>query len=257
MNLLSACVITLNEERNLPRLLPSLRGVVDEIVVLDSGSTDKTEHIARDSGASFHFRPWTSYGDQRNHAAQLAKHDWILVIDADEELSSALQSALLDWKKRAPRFSVYEVARRTWYLGDWVRHSGWYPDFNERLYLRTAMSYAGIVHEKLQYDVPCGRLPGDLRHYTVRNFSEHEANVERYSTLAARKMYEQGKRQWRAAAWFATPWSFFQNFVVRGGFLDGYRGLLIARMAARTVRLKYAKLGKLIAAETKSGDPAK
>src|SRR5439155_5422100 len=100
----------------------------------------------------------------------------------------------------------------------------------------------------LQFSGPCGRLAGDLLHYTIRDFGEHEANVERYSALAAQQMFEAGKRHWRGAWWLATPWSFFQNFILRGGFLDGHRGALISRMAARTVRLKYEKLGKLTAA---------
>jgi glycosyltransferase involved in cell wall biosynthesis len=251
MNRLSVCIITLNEERNLPRLLGSLRGIADEIVVVDSGSTDRTGEIARQHGARFEFRKWTHFGEQKNHAAASATTDWILSLDADEVLSSELQSALLDWKKRVPKFEVYEVARKTWYLGEWIRHSGWYPDFKKRLYRRGTAEFAGSLHESLEYHGRCGRLAGDLLHYTIHEFADHEANVEKYSTLAARHMYEQGKRHWRGALWFATPWSFLQTYVVRAGFLDGYRGFLIARMAAKTVRLKYAKLGQLLAAERK------
>ena len=247
MNRLSACIITLNEEHNLARALASLRGIADQVIVVDSGSMDRTEAIAREHGAAFHFREWTHYGEQKNYAASLAGTEWILSLDADEELSSALQTALLDWKKRVPQFEVYEVARKTWYLGAWIKHSGWYPDFKKRLYKKKVAQFDGTVHETLTYAGPSGRLAGDLLHYTIRNFSEHQANVERYSTLAARQMFELGKRRWRGAVWFATPWSFFQNFVLRGGFLDGYRGALIAQMAARTVRLKYSKLGKLLA----------
>jgi hypothetical protein len=170
-------------------------------------------------------------------------------MDADEELSSALQTSLLAWKKHPPDLSVYEVARRTWYLGAWIKHSGWYPDFQRRLYRRDAASFLGMIHESLRFKGNPGRLSGDLLHYTVRSFDEHEANVERYTTLAAQQMYALGKRRWRGAMWFATPWSWFQNFVLRGGFCDGYRGALIAQMAARSVRLKYAKLGKLVAAK--------
>ena len=249
MNRLSVCIITLNEERNLPRLLESLRGIADEIVLEDSGSTDRTEAIAREYGARFEFRKWTHYAEQKNHAAAVAAAEWILSLDADEELSSELQSALLEWKKRIPQFDVYEVARKTWYLGDWVRHSGWYPDFKKRLYRKSVAEFSGSLHESLQYDGKCGRLAGDLLHYTIHEFAEHEANVEKYSTLAARRMHEEGRRRWRGALWFATPWSFFHTYVVRAGFLDGYRGFLIARMAARTTRLKFAKLGKLVAAE--------
>jgi glycosyltransferase involved in cell wall biosynthesis len=257
MNRISACVITQNEERNLPRLLESLRGIVDEVVVVDSGSTDRTEAIAREHGAAFHFRRWTNYSEQRNFAASLACHDWVLAIDADEELSSALQSAILDWKKRVPQCEVYEVARKTWYLGQWIRHSGWYPDFKRRLYRRGATEFSGNLHESLQYKDDCGRLAGDILHYTIHEFAEHQANVEKYSTLAANQMYKQGKRHWRGALWFAAPWSFFHTYVVRLGFLDGYRGTLIARMAAKTVRLKYAKLGRLLAAERKPSEQAK
>jgi Glycosyl transferase family 2 len=245
MNRVSACLITLNEEENLPRALASLAGIADEIIVVDSGSTDRTEEIARQYGASFFFRAWTNYADQKNFAAECATNDWILSLDADEELSSPLHTSLWNWKKHTPRCVVYEMARKTWYLGAWIRHSGWYPDFQRRLYRRDLAEFSGTIHESLQFQGKLGRLSGDLLHYTVRSFDEHQANVDRYTTLAAQQMFAQGQRKWRAALWFATPWSWFQNFVLRGGFLDGYRGALIAQMAARSVRLKYTKLGKL------------
>jgi glycosyltransferase involved in cell wall biosynthesis len=248
MNRVSACLITLNEEENLPRALASLAGIADEIVVVDSGSTDRTEEIARQYSAAFFSRAWTTYADQKNFAAECASNDWIFSMDADEELSSVLQTSLLAWKKHTPESCVCEMARRTWYLGAWIKHSGWYPDFQRRLYRRDSAEFSGIIHESLRFEGQAGRLSGDLLHYTVRSFDEHQANVERYTTLAAQQMFGQGKRQFRAALWLATPWSWFQNFVLRGGFLDGYRGALIAQMAARSVRLKYAKLGKLVAA---------
>jgi len=257
MNRLSACIITLNEEQNLPRALASLQGIADEVIVVDSGSSDRTEQLVRASGGFFHFREWTHYAEQKNHAASLANGEWILSLDADEELSSSLQSAILDWKKRVAKYDVYEVARKTWYLGAWIKYSGWYPDFKKRLYRKSAARFDGALHETLKFAGPCGRLTGDLLHYTVRDFSEHEANVERYSTLAARQMFDLGYRRWRGAVLFATPWSYFQNFILRGGFLDGYRGALIAHMAARTVRLKYSKLGQLVAAGKRSRELAK
>jgi len=247
MNRLSACLITRNEEQNLPRALASLDSIADEIVVVDCGSTDRTEEIVRKHKAKFRFRDWTNYAEQKNFAAECVRNEWILSIDADEELSSALQTSLLDWKKREPEFAVYEMARRTWYLGAWIKHSGWYPDFQRRLYRRDAAQFSGIVHEALRFSGQAGRVGGDLHHYTVRSLAEHEAKVEEYTTLAAKQLYDAGKRNWKAAVWFATPWSWLQNFFLRGGFLDGYRGALIARMAARSVRLKYQKLGRLIA----------
>jgi glycosyltransferase involved in cell wall biosynthesis len=253
MNRISACIITLNEEQNLPRALASLAGIADEIVVVDAGSTDRTAEVASEHGAAVFRRPWSNYAEQKNFAAERAANDWILSLDADEEVSSLLHTSLLDWKKRKPESAVYEVSRKTWYLGAWIKHSGWYPDFQRRLYRRGAAQFSGSIHEALRFDGKPGRLGGDLLHYTVRSFDEHEANVERYATLAAQQMFAEGKRSWRGAAWFATPWSWFQNFVLRGGFLDGYRGALISQMAARSVRLKYTKLGKLIASKRYSG----
>lgn len=247
MNRLSACLITLNEEQNLSRALDSLSEVADEIIVVDAGSTDRTEQIAREHGAAFLTRAWTNYAEQKNFAASSASYDWILSLDADEELSSPLKTSLLEWKKRAPEFSVYEVARRAWYLGKWIRHSGWYPDFQRRLYRRDAAAFSGIIHESVRFEGKIGRLSGDLLHYTVGSFEEHQEKVERYAALAGQQLYLEGKRSWRAAVWFAAPWSWFQNFFLRGGFLDGYQGALIARMAARAVRLKYRRLGQLVA----------
>ena len=248
MNRLSACLITLNEEHDLPRALASLEGIADEVIVVDSGSTDRTASIAREHGAAFFERGWTNYSEQKNFAAECAQNEWVFSMDADEELSSALQTSLLDWKKREPQSSVYEMPRKTWYLGAWIKHSGWYPDFQRRLYRRDKAQFSGIIHEALRFAGKPGRLNGDLLHYTVRSFAEHEQKVERYAVLAAQQMYAAGERSWRSALWFATPWSWFQNYFLRGGFLDGYRGALIAQMAARAVRIKYENLGKLVRA---------
>lgn len=256
MNALSACIITLNEERHLARAIISVASVAEEIVVIDSGSTDRTEEIARQHGAKFLSRAWTNYAEQKNFAAQSAAHDWILSLDADEELSSPLQSSLLAWKQHAPQFQVYEMPRRAWYLGAWIRHSGWYPDFQRRLYRRDAAQFTGIVHEAVRYPGAIGRLQGDLLHYTIDTFAQHEEKVERYTTLAAQQMFAAGRRRWRSAQWFGTPWSWVQNYFLRGGMLDGYRGALIAQMAARSVRLKYRKLGELARADAERHEEA-
>ncbi|HEY6946341.1 MAG TPA: glycosyltransferase family 2 protein [Candidatus Acidoferrum sp.] len=248
MTRFSVCIITLNEEQNLPRALASVRGVADEIVVVDCGSKDRTQWIARQQGAAVFERAWTNYEEQWNLAASCAANEWIFVLAADEEVSSELRAALLEWKQQEPKFPVYEMARRAWYLGAWIKHSGWYPDYQRRLYRRDLARFSGIIHEVLRFEGQPGRLRGDLFHYTIGSFAEHEDKVERYTTLAARQMYDSGKRNWRGAMWLATPWTCFNVFVLRGGFLDGYRGWLISRMAARGVWLKFKKLGKLIQA---------
>src|SRR5260370_13273740 len=129
MNLLSACLITLDEENNLPRALTSLAGIADEIVVVDCGSRDRTPEIAREFGAKVITRAWTNFAEQKNVAVAAASHDWILSLDADEELSPELRESLLAWKKQEPEFTVYEFTQRAWHLGALVHHTSWHPDF--------------------------------------------------------------------------------------------------------------------------------
>jgi glycosyltransferase involved in cell wall biosynthesis len=246
MNRLSICIITLNEAHDLPRLLKSAEGVAEEIVVVDSGSTDATVEIALGAGVRVLTRAWTNYAEQKNFAAAHASENWILLLDADEELSSELRESILKWKAAPPQFPVYEMARLAWFLGAWIRHSRWYPDWQRRLFDRREAQFSGAIHESLQFQGAAGRLHGDLLHYTVRDLQEQRQKSEEYSTLSARAMFESGRRDWRAAKWFATPWAWFQYFVLGAGFLDGYRGFLIARSAAHTVWLKYTKLGKLV-----------
>ena len=249
MNLLSACLVAQNEQENLPRVLQSAQGVADEIIVVDGGSTDRTPEIARENGARLFVRPFTNHADQKNYAASLASHDWIFLLDADEELSDELKESVRKWKGQAPEFEVYEMPRLTRYLGAWIRHSRWYPDWQRRIYRRDKASFRGVIHSALHFEGKVGRLHGSLLHYTVRTFPEHERKLEKYTTAIANEMFDQGKRNWRAAMWLATPWSWIHHFFLGAGFLDGYRGALIAQMAARGVRLKFQKLGKLVQKE--------
>lgn len=251
MNRITACLITLDEEDNLPRALRSLEGIADEIVVVDSGSRDRTREIAAGFGARVIARAWSGYADQKNLAAAAAEHGWILSLDADEELSPELRISLLDWKRREPEGAVYEFARRACYLGAWIRHSGWYPDYKRRLYRRDAAQFSGMVHESLRFEGKAGRLRGDLLHYPIHSPAQHGEKVERYSTLAARQLYDAGCRHGFAGMWLAAPWAWFRSYVLHAGFLDGARGMRISRMAARFVRMKYRKLSQLAALEKK------
>jgi glycosyltransferase involved in cell wall biosynthesis len=249
VNRLSVCLIAQNEQENLPRVLRSVQGIADEIIVVDGGSTDHTPEIAREHGARVVVRPFTNHADQKNFAASLASQDWIFLLDADEELSDELKESVRLWKAHEPRFAVYEMPRLTWYLGAWIRHSRWYPDWQRRIYCRNQAYFDGAIHSALRYQGTIGRLRGNLLHYTIRTFAEHQAKVDKYTSTIAREMFDQGKRRWRAAMCFAAPWSWVHHFFLGAGFLDGYRGLLIANMAARGVRLKFQKLGQLVGAE--------
>jgi glycosyltransferase involved in cell wall biosynthesis len=246
MNHLTVTLIACNEEQNLPRVLASVQGLADEIVLVDSGSTDRTGEIARQCGARVVYHPWSGFGEQRNFAAAQAAHDWILALDADEELSAELRESLRAWKAQPPAAAAYEFARCASYLGRWIRHSGWYPDRKARLYHRDRARFAGVAHDSLETGGPVARLAGDLLHHAFRTFAEHTAKVDSYSTAAAREMFAAGRRHWRAALLLAPPWTLLQKFVLRRGFLDGTRGWKIARMSARYTFLKYRKLGVLV-----------
>ncbi len=246
MNRLTATIITLNEERNLPRALASVAGVADEVVVVDSGSRDRTGEIARQQGARVLERPWTDYSDQKNFAAAQAAHDWVLSLDADEELSPALRDEIARWKQSAPEADAYAMPRKAKYLGRWIEHSGWYPDPKRRLYRRDRARFVGALHESLVVDGPVGRLRSDLLHYTFDSLEQHEAQVERYTQLAARLLYARGRRAWLLPWLFAPAWAFLRAYIFQQGFRDGRHGWLIAQMAARYVWLKYTKLRVLM-----------
>ncbi len=251
MPALTATLISFNEEIDLPRALASLAGVADEIIVVDSGSTDRTCEIAGQFNARVFHRDLDNLGSQKNYGASLASHDWILSLDCDEELSPELRESILRWKKEAPVEAGYDFSRLSSYIGGWIRHSGWYPEYKLRLYRRDAGKFTGVPHDavKLDGDPPVGRLQGHLFHYTVRSFAEHQAKVEAFSNMAAEDMFAKGRKSWRAAMIVAPPWTFFQRLVFQLGLLDGWRGWLIAWMAAKYIYTKFRKLGRLRAGE--------
>jgi len=263
MNRLAVTFITKNEERNLPRALGSLEDLADELIVVDSGSADRTTQIAAERGARLFSRGWTGFADQRNFAGEQATCEWILALDADEELSGELRTALREWKSQAPTFDAYEFSRCANYLGHWIRHSGWYPDRKTRLYRRGSGRFEGAAHDSFRTATRIGRLRGDLLHHAFATFSQHEATVEAYSSAAALEMFAQGKRRSSGSLTLAPAWTFFRRLILQAGFLDGRRGWMIARMSARYTRLKYAKLAQLSRGEpldnsaTERTDPAR
>ena len=182
---ISATIITCDEERNVARAIESLR-CCDEIVVVDSGSLDRTAEIAANLGARVIESPWRGYAQQKNLAAERSQHDWILSIDADEALSEALEGEIWQIKKNGPRFDAYTMPRLAQYLGRWILHSGWYPDRKVRLYNRRKARWVGdYVHESVHVDGSVGHLESDLLHFTCSSLSEHLKTLDRYTTLAA------------------------------------------------------------------------
>jgi glycosyltransferase involved in cell wall biosynthesis len=238
---ISATIVTLNEERNIARAIESLR-CADEVVVVDSGSSDRTREIAIRLGARVIEEPWRGYAGQKNLAAARATNDWILSIDADESLTRELEAEILTLKKDGVRFDGYSFPRRAQYLGRWIRHGGWYPDRKVRLYDRAKADWVGAyVHESVWVRGTTGKLRGDLLHYTCASLSEHLRTLDRYTTLAAEEVAARKKAVPMRRLMIDPAWTFLRTYLLQRGFLDGRQGLAIAWMAALYTFLKYAK----------------
>jgi glycosyltransferase involved in cell wall biosynthesis len=238
---ISATIITLNEERNVARVIESLR-CCDEILVLDSGSNDRTVEIAVKLGARVVDASWRGYATQKNLAAELAAHDWILALDADESLSEALEGEIWQIKKSGPAFDGYTVPRLAQYLGRWILHSGWYPDRKVRLFNRRKAKWVGeFVHESVKVKGTVGHLQSNLLHFTCSSLSEHLRSLDSYTTLAAEEIVTCGKNIGYARILLDPPWTFFRTYVLKLGILDGLEGLTIAYMAGLYNFVKYSK----------------
>lgn len=238
---ISAVVITLNEERNIARAIESLR-CCDEILVVDSGSSDRTCEVATRFGARVIVHSWPGYTRQKNFAAAAARNDWILSLDADEALSEPLEGEIWELKETRPRFDSYSAPRLAQYCGRWIRHSGWYPDRKVRLYRRDRAAWTGdYVHESVRVSSPVGMLHGSILHYTCSSLSEHLRTLDRYTTLAAQEIVARQQRVGPMRLFLDPPWTFVRSYVMKRGFLDGVQGLSIAWMAALYTYLKFAK----------------
>ena len=238
---ISATIITYNEEQNLPRAIESLR-CCDEILVVDSGSSDRTVEIAEKFGARVVEANWRGYAGQKNYASDQATYDWVLSIDADEALSEDLEGEIWQLKKKGPDRDAYTVPRLAQYLGKWILYSGWYPDRKIRLFDRRKARWVGeYVHESVVSEGVVGALNGNLLHYTCGSLSEHLKTMDRYTTLAAEEVVARKKHVGYRHLLVDPPWTFFKTYVMQRGFLDGVEGLTIAYMAAFYTFLKYAK----------------
>jgi glycosyltransferase involved in cell wall biosynthesis len=243
---ISAVLITCNEERNIARCLESLRGVADDIVVVDSGSVDRTEEICRSHGANFIRQAWLGYSAQKNFANGHARHDWVLSIDADEALSGELKRSILELKS-AGTITAGKFARMTNYCGHWVRHGGWYPDHKVRLFDRRKASWEGTVHERLQgiSENEVVLLEGDCLHYSYHTVEDHHRQADRFTTLAAGELFKQGRKPGVLRLHLSPVWKFILDYGLRLGFLDGWAGFRIALISAGATRMKYLKLERL------------
>ncbi|WP_297888556.1 glycosyltransferase family 2 protein [Sulfurihydrogenibium sp.] len=240
---LSVLILTKNEEKNIERAIKSVLPVADEIVVLDSGSTDKTVDIAKNLGAKVYFREFDNYKSQRNYGLSLCNGEWILVLDADEELSSKLQESV-EKQLKNPSYDCYEVPRRTYYLGRFLKYV-WYPEYRKRLFKKNKAYYEGKLHEEVICKGKVGRLEGDLYHYSYKNLYHQFVKTVDYAQKMAEIMYSQGKRFKLYKLIFNPFIIFFKLYFLKLGFLEGVRGLIIAFSGFLYVFLKYAFLYEL------------
>jgi glycosyltransferase involved in cell wall biosynthesis len=238
-------VITRDEAANIAAALQSVSWA-DEIVVVDSGSTDNTVAIARQLATRVEVRDWPGYSAQKNYAAGIASNDWILSLDADERVSTELAREIRELLAGVPAARGYRIPRVAWYLGKWIRSTDWYPDYQLRLYDRRAGTWNGRrVHESVVLDGVAGQLRHELHHYAYRDLSHHLATIDRYTTLAAEQWIAEGRTTSSFELFFHPRFAFIRNYLLRGGIKDGAPGLLISKLNSYYVFLKLAKLWEL------------
>lgn len=246
--MLSAVIITFNEEKNIATCLNSLLTVADEIVVVDSFSTDKTREICESfPKVRFLTHPFEGHIEQKNFALQQARFDYILSLDADEALSDEAIRSVLEVKKNFTA-DAYTFSRLTSYCGKWIRHGGWYPDRKLRMAMKNKVIWQGInPHDELCLleKGTIVHLKGDILHYSVKSIDDHLNTIYKFSRIAAEHRFQKGIK----SGWFKILvhplWKFVKIFFIRAGFLDGYYGFLIARLSAFSTFLRYIRLREL------------
>ena len=238
----SVVIITQNEADNIRNALESVQWA-DDIIVVDSGSTDDTIQIAKQFTDRIVSHKWTGYGAQKNYGASLATHDWILSLDADEQLSAALTEEIHSLLENEPTARGYRMPRVTHYLGQWIRTTDWYPDYQLRLYDRRVAQWSDhLVHESVSVNGPIEYLRSELEHFAYRNVSQHLATIDRYTTLAAQQMLKNGRQANTLDLVLHPLCAFLRNYIARGGFRSGSVGIIVSLLNSYYVFLKFAKL---------------
>ena len=245
MQKISVTIITLNEEENIRACLESVKWA-DEILVSDSGSSDRTVEICRAFGAKVFIDEWFGFGRQKNLTAGRTRNNWILNIDADERVTFELREEIEEALKRND-CAGYKTPRKNFFGGRWIRHCGWYPDYNLRLYRKNAGGFnERAVHEAVQVDGNVGYLKNPLEHYTYRDISDYLKRMDRYSTLAAEEMFKNDRTIGSADLLLRPVFTFLKMFVLQKGFMDGYAGLILSCLYSSYTFSKYAKLWEML-----------
>lgn len=243
MQNLSVVIITHNEEKNIERCLKSIQTIADEVIIVDSFSTDKTIEIAKQYGAKVHSKAWMGYAEQKNFANSLTKNDYLLSLDADEALSERLLDSIT--KLKSQDFSgAYTFNRLNNYCGKWIRHTSWYPDQKLRIWNKNEGKWKGEIHEQIHFEKPVKiqHLKGDLLHYSYYSFDEHILQSNKFSEIAAESKFQKGKKTSLLKIIMTPIFKFIKEYFIKLGLLDGFFGFVISIIAAHETFLKYAKL---------------
>lgn len=245
MKKLSVTIITLNEEDNIRRAIESVKWA-DEIVVVDSGSTDRTVEICKEFTSKVFHQDWLGMNGQKAFAKEQATCDWLLNIDADERVSHELAGEIKTALEGESDLDGFFIPRRVNYLGRWINHSGWYPDYTLRLFKRNKGRWAGTdPHDKVLVDGKLAYLNGDIYHYTYKNIEDHINTMNRFTTVAAGEYAKKDKSSGLLNIVLRPPFTFFKKYILKQGFRDGLPGFIIAFSSAYYVFLKYIKLWEL------------
>lgn len=241
---LSVVIVARNEAHTLPRCLASVQGWADDLVVALNDTTDASAAVATTAGARVENLPWQGYRDTKNAALALARHNWVLSLDADEEVSPELQAAIVAFFGDCDQFSGARFPRKVWFIDRWITHGDWYPDHCLRLFRRDRARWGGdaFVHEKIECEGDVATLRGDLHHYSFPTLASHVAKINPFADLFVRQQQARGRHFSLTAAAFRPWWRFFRAYVLRRGFLDGFPGFYIACATAFGAFVRYSRL---------------
>jgi hypothetical protein len=254
MHKISATIITFNEEQNISRCIKSIEKIADEIIVIDSHSTDKTKAICQGFNVTFIEQTFLGYIEQKNFAIQQAKYDFILSLDADEALDETMQQSIIQVKQKGLTKDTYKMNRCTNFCGKWIRHGTWYPDKKIRLFNKHKAKWAGVnPHDKIETlpKTSCKLLKGDILHYSYNNLEEVIEQANKFTSIQAKAMFANGKRATILNLILNPAIAFFSGYILKAGFLDVVDGYVLAKLIAWQTRMKYAKLMHLQKASLK------
>lgn len=248
MEKLSVTIITYNEEKNIRDCLNSVKWA-DEIVVVDSFSTDKTIEICREYTDRVYQNKWPGFVEQKNFALTKASHSWVLSIDADERISDELREEIKGLLSNSLKYDGYYIPRKTFYVKKWILHCGWYPDYKIRLFKKDKGRWEGTegtaIHESVKVDGKTAYLKGDILHYSFLSISSHLKTINSFTSISAMENFKKGKKAGILSILFRPPFNFFKMYILKRGFLDGLPGLIVSVLSSCHVFIKYAKMWEL------------